>query len=86
MKKNTISCECDLAIGWLAPHFKQIRRISIAIWNIEESWFQYQLQQEPFLAENWLKMKENTISWEWNLALGWLTPRFKQNRRISIVS
>ena len=29
-------------------------------------------------------MKENHITWEWNIAIGWLTPHFKQNRRISI--
>ena len=54
--------EWNLAIGWFAPHFKQSRRISIAIWNIEESWFQYKLQEELFLARNWptwLKMAEN---------------------------
>ena len=37
MKENTISWEWNLAIGWLAPHFKQNRRISIVIWNIEQS-------------------------------------------------
>ena len=54
MKENTISCEWDLTIGWLAPHFKQDRLIPIAIWNIEESLFQHKLQKQPFLAEKWL--------------------------------
>ena len=62
MKENTISWEWNLAIGRVAPHFKQNHRISIAIWNIEESWVQYKLQKQPFLAKNWpkwLKMAEN---------------------------
>ena len=33
------------------------------------------------MAEN----EGNTISWEWNLAVGWLIPHFKQNHRIFIV-
>ena len=63
-KGSHISWEWKIAIGWLTPHFKQNRCISIAIWNIKQSGLQYQLQKQPFFSENrlkWLKMAENKV-------------------------
>ena len=48
--------EWDLIIGCMAPHFNQNRRISITIWNIDQSSLQYQLEKQPFLSENLLKL------------------------------
>ena len=90
-KGSHISWEWKIAIGWLTPHFKQNRCISIAIWNIKQSGLQYQLQKQSFLARTWLKSLKtagnegNTIFWEWTLAIGWLAPHFKQDCLISIV-
>ena len=90
MTKSPISRLWYFARHGLTPHFNQNSHNSIAICNNEHLWLQFHLQNQPFLAKNWLKwlkwlkMTKSPISWLWYFATHGLTPHFEENNDISI--